>query len=131
MSAFRLGRGIVTLAVLLIGLGLTAVEKVLNAVEYTEVPAIVEGVDKVCNFQDRPATEQVDCRTTPQNNRARRLLHHTAVRVRYQSPTGGGERSGVVIPIGGQSAVDAINLHPGDQWRILAHDTVADRIKAK
>lgn len=132
LKAFLAGRRIVMLPVLLIGLALLLVSSINNAFNYTEVEANVERVEEVC----RPVGEKIETASSARCLEAsavanRKWWRQRAVAVSYRSPADGEQHTGVIIPSGGQSAVDADKLRAGDRWRILAHDKYPRDIKAK
>ncbi|HUQ83289.1 MAG TPA: hypothetical protein VM076_19200, partial [Gemmatimonadaceae bacterium] len=97
---------------------------------YREVAAEVERIDEVCVPLRASVSEATDCATASARAGGKRLRHYRAVRVRYTSPADGQMHSGVVIPTGGDKAVEASQLRPGDRWTIMAHDDKAEVIKA-
>ena len=50
--------------------------------------------------------------------------------VRYTSPVDGKEHAALVVPVGGDAAVQAHELEPGDRWPILASASEAGVVKS-
>jgi hypothetical protein len=121
----------VTLAVLIAGLVLWAYSGLKNAISYREVAAKVERVEEVCIPAGATVKEATGCSQAPVASGGKRFSHRQAVYVHYTSPSDGQEHSGVVIPIGGQKAVEATGLRQGDAWTILASKSEPGDIKAE
>ncbi len=123
MKAILAGRRIVVGLTLFAGLVLWAFSAADNALNYTEVVAAVERLEEVCwpvgePFETAASARCAEAQAGPQG----KWRHHQVVHVRYQSPADRQQHSGVIVPIGGQAAVDATKLSVGDRWKILAHD---------
>src|SRR5436190_13473987 len=118
LRAFFRGGQIVRLLVVCAGLLLLAYSAVDNALNFTKVSAVVEGVEQVCVEKGKPAATAVSCREA--NFDRKGMRSYQAVRVRYRSPADGQEHSGSIIPVGSKKAVEATRLKHGDRWTILA-----------
>ena len=132
MRAILAGRRIVLMLTFFAGLALWAFSAADNALNYTEVSATVDHIEEVC----RPVGEPIETATNArcveaQHGAAGKWWHNQAVHVRYRSPADRQQHTGIILPVGGQSAVDADKLRAGDTWTILAHDDKPQDIKAK
>jgi hypothetical protein len=112
-SAFSKTNSLIRSLVVFAGLCLIAYSWVDNKLNYTEVTAIIESTEQIC---------------TPNGNKMR---CRTGYRVRYTSPADNTRHSAVVIPSSGAKITEAARLHPGDEWRILAHDDKPEILKAE
>ena len=132
MNSFLSGRRIVTLFASIAGLGLWIFSAAGNAINYTEVIATVDRVEEVCRSVGHPLERATSAQCAQaQADAPGKWWRHQAVHLHYQSPADGRAHPGLLIPTGGQSAVDVLKLHPGDPWRILAHHRKPMVIKAE
>jgi hypothetical protein len=131
VRAFLGGLRAVRLLVVVVGLALWGFSAVKNALTYTEVLAQVERVEEMCRPSGVPIQEATNCVAALANSKGKRLIRHRAVHVLYKSPADGQEHKGVVIPAGSKMAARAANFRRGDHWKILAHDSKPDDIKAE
>lgn len=92
-----------------------------DALNYTEVEAIVERIEEVCV----PVGESAEAAASGRCAEAR-----SSPAGKWWSPTDGRQHTGAVTPLGGQSAVIALKLRAGERWKILAHDKNPRDIKA-
>ena len=117
--------------VFFVGLALWAYSSVNDALNYTEVEAIVDRIEEVCVPVGEPAEAVASGRCTEaRSSPAGKWWFRRAVYVRYRFPADGQQHTGAVTPIGGQSAGDALKLRAGEHWKILVHDDKPQDIKA-
>jgi len=123
MKAFLAGRRIAFFATFLVAMGLWAYSALKHALNFSEVEAVVERVEEVCRPVGEPVEAANAARCAEASAAARgRWWREQAVHVRYVSPADGETHVGVVVPQGGQAAVEAVRLRAGERWKVLAHD---------
>lgn len=123
-------RRAVILLIIAGGLTVWVYDLINNGLNYTQVTAEVERVGPVC-YPIRSPNQAIDCSETWANPSVKRWVRGTAVWIRYQSPADGKQHQARLIPIGGDAAVEATHLKPGDRWKVLAHDDVPGGVKAE
>jgi hypothetical protein len=131
MRAFSLGRHIVTLLTVIVGLLLWAYSALDNALNYTAVKAEVVRVEDVCYTPNAATKITTNCAEAQARSGGRRVTRRKAVYIRYTSPADGQVHDGIIIPVGGKKAVSVSQLRPGDRWEIMAHDDKPEDVKAE
>lgn len=129
LRAFRAGRLLVIIVMVVWCAGYWAYSAADNALHYTKTSAMVENVEPACEIHGERAASIAECMRTVSRKGRKGVVIFPEVRVRYQSPADNREHSGTIRLSGRDGLARAERLNRGDRLEILAHDDKPEDIK--
>ncbi len=120
--AFRTGRLIVTLLLVIAGSLIWIYQWINNALNYTEVAAQVVQIENVCAPVGAPKEEAMTCEPGAKQAGGKRLIWYRLLHLRYKSPADSAEHVTRMILTNGKKSADENRLRAGDNWKILARN---------